>query len=87
MIVLRMRIRDTKATKGGCEPEPPCDWTEWEKKFAWEGGYKSDICGAMRWFQSSLMEVRSVLALVVVPFVVLSVPVATTTVMFHLVDL
>ncbi|XAR72277.1 hypothetical protein NMG60_11018861 [Bertholletia excelsa] len=84
MIVLRKRIHEIRMAEGGSEP--PREWMEWEKKYANES-YDSDICLAMGWIQSALMQTRPSLALGMVALVALSVPASTVAVVIWLMEL
>ncbi|KAA8532600.1 hypothetical protein F0562_032584 [Nyssa sinensis] len=44
MIVLRMRIRETKMAESNCESSPS-EWMEWEKRYCKR--YDKDICEAV----------------------------------------
>ncbi|KAJ7943038.1 Mediator of RNA polymerase II transcription subunit [Quillaja saponaria] len=65
--------------------EPPENWMDWEKDYY--TSYDSMICEAMAVLQSQLMNTRPSLALGMMALVMLSVPMSTTLIMFHLVDM
>lgn len=65
--------------------EPPSDWNDWEKKYY--TSYDSFICQALGLLQSYLMDTRPSLALGMMGLVLLSLPMSTTVVLFHLLDL
>ncbi|CAL5372558.1 unnamed protein product [Camellia sinensis] len=70
MIVLRMRIRELKLSE--MSHVLPSDWMEWEKKYY--ENYNEDVCEAMGWLQSVLMNTRPSLAMGMVALVALSLP-------------
>ncbi|MBA0757382.1 hypothetical protein Gotri_020485, partial [Gossypium trilobum] len=53
MIMLRMRIKDTKISEGF---ELPSEWMEWEKQYYLH--YNEDVCEAMGVLQNLLVNVR-----------------------------
>lgn len=83
MIILRMRIHEMKMEE--TPQEPPSHWMEWEKQYF--ATYYSDVCEAMGFLQSQLMNARPSLALGVVALVMLSVPTSMVFIMFHLVEI
>ncbi|KAK4608648.1 hypothetical protein RGQ29_002166 [Quercus rubra] len=83
MIILRMRIHEMKMEE--THQEPPSHWMEWEKQYF--ANYYSDVCEAMGFLQSQLMNARPSLALGVVALVMLSVPSSMVFIMFHLVEI
>nr|XP_009803715.1 PREDICTED: uncharacterized protein LOC104249044 [Nicotiana sylvestris]XP_016497327.1 PREDICTED: uncharacterized protein LOC107816153 [Nicotiana tabacum] len=83
MIVLRKRIHEMKMIERNYEP--PAEWTNWEKSLY--ANYDSNICEAMGFLQSELMDIRPSLALGMVALIALSVPTSTAVALFHLVEL
>ncbi|OIT00910.1 PREDICTED: uncharacterized protein LOC109230168 [Nicotiana attenuata] len=83
MIVLRKRIHEMKMIERNYEPS--AEWTNWEKSLY--ANYDSNICEAMGFLQSELMDTRPSLALGMVALIALSVPTSTAVVLFHLVEL
>ncbi|KAK9277470.1 hypothetical protein L1049_007014 [Liquidambar formosana] len=83
MIVLRKRIHEMEMVERN--HEPPRDWMEWERRYY--SNYDSDICEAVGFLQSQLMNVRPSLALGMMALIALSVPTSTAVIVFHLVEL
>ncbi|OIT26005.1 PREDICTED: uncharacterized protein LOC109215753 [Nicotiana attenuata] len=83
MIVLRKRIHEMKMIERNYEP--PAEWTDWEKSLY--ANYDSNICEAMGFLQSELMDTRPSLALGMVVLIASSVLTSTAVVLFHLVEL
>ncbi|GAA0149782.1 hypothetical protein LIER_20141 [Lithospermum erythrorhizon] len=83
MIVLRKRIHEMKIIERNYEP--PAEWMDWEKNYY--VNYDSIICDAMGMLQSQLMNTRPSLALGMLGLIAFSVPVSTSIVLFHLLDL
>ncbi|GMP31040.1 hypothetical protein CsSME_00005424 [Camellia sinensis var. sinensis] len=82
MIVLRMRIRELKLSE--MSHVLPSDWMEWEKKYY--ENYNEDVCEAMGWLQSVLMNTRPSLAMGMVALVALSVPFSSFVVLLHAIE-
>ncbi|CAL5370863.1 unnamed protein product [Camellia sinensis] len=82
MIVLRMRIRELKLSE--MSHVLPSDWMEWEKKYY--ENYNEDVCEAMGWLQSVLMNTRPSLAMGMVALVALSVPFSSFVVLRHAIE-
>ncbi|KAA8529082.1 hypothetical protein F0562_033430 [Nyssa sinensis] len=83
MIVLRKRIHEMKMVERNYEP--PSGWMEWEKRY-YNSSYDSDICEAMEYLQTLLMETRPSLALGMVALIALSVPTSTALIAFQLME-
>lgn len=82
MIVLRMRIKETKISEGF---ELPSEWMEWEKQHYLH--YNEDVCEAMGFLQNLLVNVRPSLGIAMVVLVLLSLPIATGVTLFHVLQL
>lgn len=82
MIVLRKRIHEMKMVERNYEP--PSDWNDWEKRYY--TSYDSFICQALGLLQSHLMNTRPSLALGIMGLLLLSLPMSTTMLLFHLLD-
>ncbi|KAK8529264.1 hypothetical protein V6N13_102198 [Hibiscus sabdariffa] len=78
MIVLRRRIHE-KTEKNH---EPPPHWMEWEKEYK-KASYDLDVCEAVGYLQSKLMETRPSLALAVALLFLFSLPTAAAIVVYH----
>jgi hypothetical protein len=83
MIILRKRIHEMRMEETNYEP--PSHWMEWEKRY-W-ANYGSDICEAIGFLQSLLMNARPSFALGVVALVMLSVPTSMVVIIFHLMEM
>ncbi|KAF8399033.1 hypothetical protein HHK36_014899 [Tetracentron sinense] len=83
MIVLRKRIHEMKMVERNYEP--PSNWMGWEKRYY--TCYDADICEAMGFLQSQLMNTRPSLALGMVALISLSVLTSVAMVMFHLMEI
>ncbi|XP_057962929.1 uncharacterized protein LOC131154275 [Malania oleifera] len=83
LIVLRKRIHEMKMLERNYEP--PSHWMNWEKWYY--PNYDSSICEAMGLLQSQLMKTRPSLALLIALLVALSVPISTSVLFFHLVEI
>ncbi|GAV74272.1 hypothetical protein CFOL_v3_17752, partial [Cephalotus follicularis] len=79
MIVLRKRIHEMKMKE--MNYEPPSSWMQWEKLYY--ANYDSDICDAMGFLQTKLMDTRPSLALAMMLLIVFSVPTSMVVVMFR----
>ncbi|KAK5818018.1 uncharacterized protein LOC108488554 [Gossypium arboreum] len=82
MIVLRMRIKDTKISEGF---ELPSEWMEWEKQYYLH--YNEDVCEAMGVLQNLLVNVRPSFGIAMVVLVLLSFPISTGVTLFHVLQL
>ncbi|KAG4191180.1 hypothetical protein ERO13_A07G075900v2 [Gossypium hirsutum] len=82
MIVLRMRIKDTKISEGF---ELPSEWMEWEKQYYLH--YNEDVCEAMGVLQNLLVNVRPSFGIAIVVLVLLSFPISTGVTLFHVLQL
>ena len=88
MIVLRMRIRDTKMSEIGHDRDqnrPPSDWMEWEKQYFVY--YEEDVLEGIGLLQNYLMNIRPCLALAYVALLTLSVPISSGLVIFHVMEI
>ena len=86
MIVLRMRIRDMKTLEMDHEAnQPPSEWTEWEKQYFTY--YKEDVYEGIGLLQNYLMNIRPCLALAFVALFMLSVPISSGFVIFHVTEM
>ncbi|XP_030513530.1 uncharacterized protein LOC115727447 [Rhodamnia argentea] len=83
MIVLRKRIHEMREAERSQEPPP--EWMAWEKRCY--ASYDSIICEAMGFLQSWMMNARPGVALGVATLVALSVPTASTFVLFRLAEM
>ncbi|KAK6913585.1 hypothetical protein RJ641_023186 [Dillenia turbinata] len=83
MIVLRMRIQEMKMLQTSYEP--PSHWMEWEKRYS--AHYHEDVCEAIGLLQTLLINARPSLALGTVAILMLSVPVSSAVVFFHVVEM
>ncbi|MFS7983381.1 hypothetical protein Hanom_Chr11g00973861 [Helianthus anomalus] len=84
MIVLRMRIKELEIEeRGGLGPQAD-KWMEWEKKYY--GSYIGDVCEAMMMLQMCLMNTRPSLALGTLTFLMLSVPLSTSVVIYNFIS-
>lgn len=83
MIVLRKRIHEMKMIEKSYQP--PSDWMEWEKR--WYTSYDSFICEVMGMLQSQLMNTRPSLALGMLALIMLSLPMSTSTILFHFIEM
>ncbi|MFQ6619433.1 hypothetical protein Gotur_000338 [Gossypium turneri] len=82
MIVLRMRIKDTKISEGF---ELPSEWMEWEKQYYLH--YNEDVCEAMGVLQNLLVNLRPSFGIAMVVLVLLSFPISTGVTLFHVLRL
>ncbi|KAL5743394.1 hypothetical protein ACOSQ2_026510 [Xanthoceras sorbifolium] len=82
MIVLRMRIRETKMLETRSELSTP-NWMEWEKKYYANDGYDQDVLEAIGFLQNRMMNMRPGLALGLIAIVALSLVMSTGVVLFH----
>lgn len=83
LIILRKRIHEMKMIERNYEP--PTKWMNWEKSLY--TNYDSNICQAMGFLQSQLMDTRPSLVLGMVALIGLSVPTSTIVLLFHLIEL
>ncbi|KAL5809971.1 hypothetical protein ACOSQ4_026539 [Xanthoceras sorbifolium] len=85
MIVLRMRIRESKMLE--TRSKPPPNWMEWEKKYYTNNGYDEDVCEALGFLQNYLMNMRSGFALGLIALIALNLIVSTGIAVFYAVKL
>lgn len=79
MIVLRKRIHEMKMVERNYEP--PSHWMEWEKRCF--TSYDSLVCEIVGVLQSQLMNTRPSLALGLFVLIAFSVPISSTLVFSH----
>lgn len=84
MIVLRLRIRETKLSEKSDE-QLPSDWMEWEKKYYVD--YTKDVCEAMGLLQNCLMDMRPSFTLGMIAIVILGVLVSSGVALLHAVEI
>ncbi|XP_019452448.1 PREDICTED: uncharacterized protein LOC109354413 [Lupinus angustifolius] len=82
MIVLRKRIHEMNMIERNYEP--PSEWMDWEKGYY--TSYNSNICEAMGFLQTQLLNTRPSLALGVMALVAISVPISSALVLFHFLE-
>ncbi|XWS22811.1 hypothetical protein CRYUN_Cryun29cG0068000 [Craigia yunnanensis] len=80
MVVLRKRIHEMTMVEKSYEP--PEHWMEWEKKYK-KSNYDFDVCEAVGYLQSKLMETRPSVALGMGTLLLFSLPISMTVVLFH----
>ncbi|KAK7390928.1 hypothetical protein VNO78_19134 [Psophocarpus tetragonolobus] len=80
MIVLRMRIREIEMLQ--MKGKAPSHWSEWENKYF--GNYDSDVCQALGFLQTILMNVRPSFALAMLALLILCVSFSTFQLLFSL---
>ncbi|WRX15784.1 hypothetical protein QQP08_008271 [Theobroma cacao] len=80
MIVLRKRIHEMSMLEKN--HEPPEHWMEWEKQYK-KADYDSDVCEAVGYLQSKLMETRPSVALGMGAALLFSVSTSTAVLLFH----
>ncbi|XP_061979639.1 uncharacterized protein LOC133700093 [Populus nigra] len=85
MIVLRLRIKETKMSEES--NNPPSHWMEWEKQYFMHCNYNNDVCEAVQMLQNYLMNVRPSLALGMVLLVSLSVAISTGVVLLQAMEM
>ncbi|KAL5743389.1 hypothetical protein ACOSQ2_026505 [Xanthoceras sorbifolium] len=85
MIVLRMRIRESKMLE--TRSEPPPNWMEWEKKYYANKGYDEDVCEALGFLQNYLMNMRPGFALGLIALIASNLIVSTGIAVFYAVKL
>ncbi|OMO88104.1 ABC transporter-like protein [Corchorus olitorius] len=81
MVVLRKRIHEMNMLEKNYEA--PQHWMEWEKKYKKEN-YDVDVCEAVGFLQSKLMETRPGVALGMGALLLFSVSSSSAMVLFHL---
>ncbi|XVE85379.1 hypothetical protein DITRI_Ditri17bG0086100 [Diplodiscus trichospermus] len=81
MIVLRKRIHEISMLEKGYEP--PEHWMEWEKQYK-KSNYDFDVCEAVGYLQSKLIETRPSVALGMGALLLLSLPTSSAVVLFHI---
>ena len=81
MVVLRKRIYEMSMLEKSYEP--PERWMEWEKQYK-KSNYDSDVCEAVGYFQSKLMETRPGLALGMGAVLLFSLPTSMAVVLLHI---
>ncbi|KAF8030626.1 hypothetical protein BT93_E2919 [Corymbia citriodora subsp. variegata] len=82
MIILRKRIHEMKMIERNYEP--PQDWTEWEKKYY--TCYDEYVCKFVGVLQSQLMSTRPSVALGMLTFMMMSVPVSSAVILSRAVE-
>ncbi|GMJ13311.1 hypothetical protein HRI_005000300 [Hibiscus trionum] len=80
MIVLRRRIHEMTMSENNYEPPP--HWMEWEKEYK-KANYDNDVCEAVGYLQTKLMETRPSLALGMAVLFLFSLPTTFAIVMYH----
>ncbi|XWS63900.1 hypothetical protein CRYUN_Cryun06bG0141200 [Craigia yunnanensis] len=80
MIVLRKRIQEMSILEKSYER--PHHWMEWEKKYK-KANYELDVCEAVRYLQSKLMETRPDVALGMGALLLFSIPTSMAVLLFH----
>ncbi|XVF02812.1 hypothetical protein REPUB_Repub04eG0206500 [Reevesia pubescens] len=80
MIVLRKRIHEMSMLEKSYEP--PQHWMEWEKQYK-KANYELDVCEAVGYLQSKLMETRPGVALAMGALLLFSLPTSMAVVLFH----
>ncbi|OMO60540.1 hypothetical protein CCACVL1_24052 [Corchorus capsularis] len=81
MVVLRKRIQEMNMLEKNYEA--PQHWMEWEKQYKKEN-YDVDVCEAVGFLQSKLMETRPSVALGMGALLLFSVSSSSAMVLFHL---
>lgn len=80
MIVLRMRIQETKLSEAGDE-QLPAHWMEWEQKYYPD--YIQDVLEAVGLLQNYLMHSRPSLTLGIIALVTLAVLISSGVALFQ----
>ncbi|XP_022775671.1 uncharacterized protein LOC111317503 [Durio zibethinus] len=80
MVVLRKRIHEMSMLEKSYEP--PKHWMEWEKQYK-KANYDLDVCEAVGYLQSKLMETRPGVALGMGALLLFSLPTSMAVVLFH----
>ncbi|XP_039119828.1 uncharacterized protein LOC120256120 [Dioscorea cayenensis subsp. rotundata] len=80
MIVLRKRMHEMKMAERNYEP--PENWMEWEKRYYTR--YESDVCVAIGFLQTFLMNNRPSVGVSVLLLHLLSLPVSVVLILLHL---
>ncbi|GMI75152.1 hypothetical protein like AT2G01300 [Hibiscus trionum] len=80
MIVLRMRIHEITTSEKN--EELPRHWMEWEKEYK-KANYDLDVCEAVGYLQSKLIETRPSLALGMAVLILFSLPASFAIVVYH----
>ncbi|XP_023553368.1 uncharacterized protein LOC111810800 [Cucurbita pepo subsp. pepo] len=83
MIVLRKRIHEIKTAEQ--THDPPRDWFDWEKRCY--SNYDSNICEALGYLQSHLMNTRPSVALGMLALLTLSVPVSSAVLLHRFIEI
>ncbi|KAK8655619.1 hypothetical protein V6N13_108193 [Hibiscus sabdariffa] len=84
MIVLRRRIQELTMSEESYEP--PRHWMEWEKEYK-RANYDNDVCEAVGFLQSKLMETRPSLALGMFVLFLITLPTSFAIVMYHVMQM
>ncbi|XVE74729.1 hypothetical protein DITRI_Ditri12bG0041100 [Diplodiscus trichospermus] len=79
MVVLRKRIQEMRMLE--TKYEPPQHWMEWEKEYK-KANYEVDVCEAVGYLQSKLMETRPAVALGIGALLLFSLPTSMAAVLF-----
>lgn len=82
MVVLRKRVHEMRMLEK--RYEPPHEWMEWEKQYKISNDYDFDVCEAVGFLQSKLMETRPSYALGMGALLLLSLPTSMAVVLFHI---
>ncbi|XP_030523483.1 uncharacterized protein LOC115736099 [Rhodamnia argentea] len=82
MIILRKRIHEMKMIERNYEP--PKDWMEWEKKYY--TCYDEYVCKFVGVLQSRLMSTRPSVAVGMLAFMMMSIPVSTAVILSRAVE-
>ncbi|KAL3735619.1 hypothetical protein ACJRO7_024703 [Eucalyptus globulus] len=82
MIILRKRIHEMKMIERNYEP--PQDWMEWEKKYY--TCYDEYVCKFVGVLQSHLMNTRPSMALGMLAFMMMSIPVSSGVILSRAVE-
>lgn len=82
MVVLRKRIQEMSAVEKRYEAAPR-HWMEWEKRYKKEN-YDLDVCEAVGYLQSKLMETRPAVALGMGAALLFTLPTSMALLWFHL---
>ncbi|KAI6691503.1 hypothetical protein NL676_028331 [Syzygium grande] len=82
MIILRKRIHEMKMVERNYEP--PKDWMEWEKRYY--TCYDEYVCRFVGVLQSHLMSTRPSVALGMLAFVMVSIPVSSAVILSRAVE-
>ncbi|KAL4280892.1 hypothetical protein GQ457_03G009580 [Hibiscus cannabinus] len=84
MIVLRRRIQELTMSEESYEP--PRHWMGWEKEYK-KANYDHDVCEAVGFLQSKLMETRPSLALGMAVLFLITMPTSFAIVLYHVMQM